>query len=60
MWQTGDCQRARLGNRDCPWVVCGERQFYSADHLVNLVFHACIKGESMRSELTPCNRYINI
>ena len=29
MWWPGDCQKAPLWNRDCPWVVHGDGRFYS-------------------------------
>ena len=32
-----DCQRAQVGNRDCPWTVQGDRRFYSKHLLLRAV-----------------------
>ena len=29
MSRPGNCQRAQVGNQDCPWMLHGERRFYS-------------------------------
>ena len=37
MWRPRDCQTAQAGNRDCLWMVQGDRRFYSKRFLLRTV-----------------------